>query len=106
MEGGWKMDFLNGQMQCVVMNANFWQSLIKGCGLIKDEDRYYCGNTECEAYKKSDWVLRGFCRNCGKEQIQFTYKSNVWVTYAKNFHEINLTEGWDKAIEYLEDLIK
>jgi hypothetical protein len=29
-----------------------------------------------------------------------------WQHYAFRFHEINLTEDWDKAIAYLEDLIK
>ena len=31
---------------------------------------------------------------------------DMWVNYALTFHEINLTEGWDKAVAYLEDLIK
>jgi len=29
-----------------------------------------------------------------------------WLHNAIKFHEINLTQGWDKAVEYLEDLIK
>jgi len=29
-----------------------------------------------------------------------------WMFQALRFHEINLTEGWDKAVSYLEDLIK
>ena len=29
-----------------------------------------------------------------------------WKYFAIHFHEINLTQGWDKAVEYLEDLIK
>ena len=30
----------------------------------------------------------------------------VWQRNALRFHEINLTEGWDKAVEYLTNLIK
>lgn len=29
-----------------------------------------------------------------------------WKKLALKFHEINLTQGWDKAVEWLEDLIK
>lgn len=33
-------------------------------------------------------------------------KVKVWKFNAHEFHEINLTEGWDKAVEYLLELIK
>lgn len=29
-----------------------------------------------------------------------------WRDYALRFHEINLTEGWDAAVKWLNDLIK
>ncbi len=28
-----------------------------------------------------------------------------WIDHALRFHKINLTQGWDKAVEYLADLI-
>lgn len=28
-----------------------------------------------------------------------------WVNYALNFHTKNLTEGWEKAVEYLQSII-
>lgn len=33
-------------------------------------------------------------------------KETPWKTNAIYFHQINLTEGWDNAVKYLENLIK
>ncbi|MES2408776.1 MAG: hypothetical protein V4509_00565 [Patescibacteria group bacterium] len=34
-----------------------------------------------------------------------TYKFSGWLHYAMNFHEINLTQGFDEAVKWLSDLI-
>ena len=44
----------------------------------------------------------------GKNMHVVTLSGNkpIWVHQSLKFHEINLTEGWNKAVEYLENLIK
>lgn len=93
----------NEQMYQVVCDPLFWQSLGKACGWELVMDRFYC--QDC-GDKEMAWVIRGYCRKCGKKQIQFTWTTDRWKKNALHFHEINLTEGWDKAVAYLEDLIK
>lgn len=34
------------------------------------------------------------------------YLREPWIDIAKRFHEINLTEGWDKAVAYLQEVTK
>lgn len=63
----------------------FWQALGKACRWT-------------EVYK-----------NCGRKGIkrcicEYDVNMQEWKYYALRFHEINLTEGWDKAVEYLSDL--
>lgn len=48
------------------------------------------------------WQALG--KSCGWRE-EPALKQN-WEFIALSFHEINLTEGWDKAVKYLEDLIK
>jgi hypothetical protein len=64
----------------IVLMRTFWQSLGKACGWGNAKDIY-----------------------TGEIKIVNT---SVWKNNALKFHEINLTQGWDKAVEYLEDLIK
>lgn len=73
----------------IVLDPLFWQSLGRECGWLKYTRADGCSlnnpDTEHESYK--DWKIS-------------------WMYHALRFHEINLTEGWEKAIKYLEDLIK
>ena len=69
-----------------VCDPSFWQSFGKACG----------------------WEKTMFCAVCGNgtgidSDERFMPE---WQYHALRFHEINLTEGWDKAVAYLEDLIK
>jgi len=32
--------------------------------------------------------------------------NHQWLNIAKHFHEINLTQGWNQAVEYLQSIIK
>lgn len=70
----------------IVLDPLFWQSLGKACRW--GEHTYYL-----------------YCPLCndvaGDEPRLFT-----WEYHAFRFHEINLTESFEKAVEYLEDLIK
>lgn len=36
----------------------------------------------------------------------FSLEEYPWKIYALKFHKINLTQGFDKAVEYLSELIK
>jgi hypothetical protein len=31
--------------------------------------------------------------------------SSGWIVYSLRFHEINLTKGWEKAVEYLKSIV-
>lgn len=62
----------------IVLDPLFWQALGKACGWEVEELDSIEGN---DFYK------------------------NKWTKKALHFHEINLTEGWDKAVKYLEDLL-
>lgn len=57
-----------------VIDPLFWQALGKACGWNGD---FWRANID----GSSEWYLK-----------------------AMSFHEINLTEGWDKATAYLESL--
>lgn len=59
-----------------LLDKNFWQSLGKSCGW-KDGQHPHSGTT--------GYIL--------------------WVDYALFFHKKNLMEGWDKAVEWLEELV-
>ena len=87
IDGGWDKD--NARVydcdghdsqhidELMLMDKTFWQSLGKTCGW-NDESLWRAGIDG-----SAEWYLR-----------------------AMSFHEINLTEGWDKAVEWLNDLIK
>lgn len=83
IEGGWNDGFGGGYSeygfwQVIVCDPLFWQALGKAC-VHKGE----------EINNHTDWSHK-----------------DAWKHYALRFHEINLTESWEKAIEYLETLIK
>lgn len=63
----------------MVIDALFWQALGKACG-----------------WPKKDHLIHV---NEGKVV-------HNWLEEALFFHEMNLNEGWDAAIKFLEDQIK
>jgi len=92
IEGGYNLDTVFGVAKAqanfdmtkypaiqskIVLDPLFWQALGKACGW--DTRIYY---TEKENATRDFWYLEKAIR----------------------FHEINLTEGWEKAIEYLENI--
>lgn len=88
-EGGYKSPNLigteMGYYANVVLDPKFFQALGKACGW---------GNMEVSF---GNW----------DEPIKMSTESVIgWKHIALKFHEINLTEGWDKAVEYLSTLIK
>ena len=76
----------------VLMDDLFWQALSKACGW--KENYFYtvvCAHGEGREY----W----FGSDCKNELPEWLEKSMI-------FHELNLTKGFDAAVEWLEDLIK
>lgn len=70
----------------IVLDPLFWQALGKAC------------------------VWTQIYKGCGRKDMamclcDYDVKINEWEYHALRFHEYNLTQGWDKAIEYLEHLI-
>ena len=89
MEGGY-IEILPEELAGCVLDPLFWQSLGKACGWKKtDEQLFWLGNIKD---KVNDYSVCGI--------------GELWKYYALRFHEINLTEGWDEAVKWLEDLIK
>lgn len=72
----------------LVLNPLFWQALGKACGW-NDENKFR--------------MMGGVAHKINMETGKYI---PIWIYHAIKFHEINLTQGWDKAVEYLEDLIK
>lgn len=90
IEGGWdrrNMRFYadeNGTWdycyEIAILDHLFWQALGKACRWEKFEEGY---------------------------DIEGDYtKIETWKSNALQFHEINLTEGFNKAVEWLEEKIK
>lgn len=75
-------------MAWVVLDPLFWQALGKACGW-NDENKFR--------------MMGGVAHKINMETGKYI---PIWIYHAIKFHEINLTQGWDKAVEYLEDLIK
>lgn len=50
------------------------------------------------------WQALG--RACGWEEKNISQHSEAWYQNAITFHQYNLTQGFDKAVEYLKELTK
>lgn len=101
IEGGFKGEYLLGkdeyyglcweiESQSFLLDPLFWQALGKACGwensLGWDKDSIHKYDGDSFDYDEPD-------KHCAYCQ-------------AMHFHEINLTEGWEKAVEYLNELVK
>lgn len=64
------------KFQEIVLDPLFWQALSKACGW-EDESLW-----RAEINGSAEWYLRAMC-----------------------FHEINLTQGFDKGVKWLEELV-
>lgn len=101
IEGGYKKEryyfdengnFDDEPYEVVLMKSSFWQALGKACGW----EKYYC--LKCEKGFTTSGIIT--CPRCLK-----LGHYDEGVGQALTFHRINLTEGWDKAVEYLNSLI-
>jgi hypothetical protein len=94
----------------IVLDPLFWQALGKACGwggnvnfVCTIDCDYYCndcklGFTHQTERPKEFSGINGTHIDCPK--------ALYWKQIALSFHEINLTEGWDSAISYLNNLVK
>jgi len=82
-------------VQEIICDPLFWQSLGKACGWENEIEEVVW--LDKGAYRDSS-IVDGFYNDL--------WKLETWKFHAMQFHRINLTEGWDKAVAYLEDLIK
>lgn len=87
----------------------FWQALGKSCGWERNFalSSYGASGTEPEIIGKRmdtktfDYVFDGD----NKEDFSINRLISEWQYRALRFYEINLTEGMDKAVEYLTTLL-
>ncbi len=77
----WEEDRKHFRYSEILLDPLLWQALGKACGWNMNPKSIRFGETSSESLGEH-------------------------IDYALRFHEINLTEGWDKAVAYLEDLIK
>lgn len=106
----------------ILLDPLFWQALEKACGWTKDEEAIkelrneinienldYQNSLEnpTETEQFSDG-LKKQREHIGKLYLKLDDMLNTlhWKDHALKFHEINLTKGMDKAIEYLSTLIE
>ncbi len=87
IEGGWDKNAmlcavsdLWWHYEIAVLDPVFWQALSKACG----------------------WKSTGLFHSVGSD----TREVMEWEFFATEFYRKNLTEGWDAAIKYLQDLIQ
>lgn len=94
IEGGYKVnghplrwnEKTKSLMYPMILDPLFWQSLGKACGWEGEEIRMHLGE-------------RGI-------SSAYFGKHHEYIYQATKFHIINLTEGWDKAVEYLTETIR
>lgn len=75
-------DLTNIDLKHYVLDPLFWQSLGKACG----------------------WGVTDDCWGCTYDEGA-TENTPYWKYYALQFHEKNLTEGWDAAVKWLNEII-
>lgn len=90
-----KVGFLGGYSiteRDFFLDTLFWQALGKSCGWKQERAEFDMGT-----------VMDGVCSCCTGFE---TTHIDGWKFHALRFHEINLTEGWDKAVKYLLSVTK
>ncbi len=90
----------SGEVRTCLLDSLFWQALGKACGW----------EVRKVELKLSEQMIKAVGRDPyfrSQQKVSYDRKTpNSWKINAMKFHEINLTQGWDKAVEWLEDLTK
>ena len=81
--------------EIIVCDPLFFQALGKACGWKTKMG--HCGK-DADDYEDKP------CCHFAKQNCEWF--EDGWLYHSLKFHEINLTEGWDKAVAYLEELMK
>lgn len=82
----------------------FWQSLGKACGWDKVSFRQSVpAQIRTRINKRAKSEATRIIKDTIPAHIRMMKRPNPngWKKHALRFHEINLTEGWEKAVEYL-----
>ena len=82
-----------------ILDPLFWQALGKACPIKEvtmTVPARYVRRVTKNGIETINWPT-----HTRKRKFPFS-----WKKHALKFHEINLTQGFEKAVEYLEDLIK
>lgn len=98
-------------MYPMILDPLFWQALGKACGWYVDRQVVYTIPNEQTRQQAEIYVEDnlGVPLKSTQDKVIFSpYKGEdkTWKEHALRFHEINLTQGWDSAIKYLEELVK
>lgn len=90
----------------IICDPLFWQALGKACrweGKVCPKCFTHLATDKGHEKHTYEWHCN-YCGLCEEEwPIEF---QNPQIAYALRFHEINLTEGWQKAIAYLQNITK
>lgn len=81
-----------------ILDPLFWQALGKACGWA-ERICFNCGGSMSNTLDDKEGLF--VCTKCGKIEGRLG-----WHHHAMVFHSTNLTEGWDKAVEYLEEVTR
>lgn len=90
----------------ILMDRDFWQALGKACGWYEYCDNPDHGFIDAMGGVQSSDIGRLGCPGCGHDDERIVPSSRKRpIKYALQFHEINLTQGFDKAVQWLEELV-
>jgi len=96
----------HGTFEHYVLDPLFWQALGKACWIEICTNPDHSFIDAMGSVQSSD-IGRLGCPLCGHNEDHVIPSSKLlWKKHALSFHEINLTEGWSKACEYLESITK
>ena len=115
IEVGWNSDLEYDEneivLRLVLLDPLFWQALGKACGwggnvnwVCTTDCDYYCNDCKLGFTKQTSRPdefqgVNGTHIDCPK-------KAQTWKLNALKFHQINLTQSFDKAVNWLGELIK
>ncbi len=109
IEGGWNSDTPNFEyLRSYPTQIEFWEN--EGSGIrITTPSQIVCDPLFWQALGKAcGWkqVLSHGSAEAGDEEGCTHSDCQDWYRNALRFFEINLTQGWNKAVEYLSEITK
>lgn len=80
------------QFHAIFTDPLFWQALGKACGWESNQ---------CEKCKSTYPEYINGCVRCGGH----VSPDKNHLHYSLRFHELNITQGWNEAVKWLEELV-